>query len=167
MTADVQVINAPTRVAALIAIRDAIDKEIAAEKTETLAFADEFGVKSFDTPLGPVTVAHKDPSIGWDQAGLLAWVKTNHPGEVEQTERVRPAFQAVLASRFVVVAGGVVDSVTGEQVDFAFVTAQGDPYVVWPASKGQRAAKATALRVVQDRAPGWARSIVPAIEAAS
>lgn len=158
-------LNAPTRLAALIAIRDAIDKEITADKLEAVAFAGEFGIKSFDTPLGGVNVVRKDPAVGWDAAALLAWVEQHHPTEVETIKRVRPAFQSTLAARFVIVAGDVVDNLTGETIDFAYVTAPGEPYVSWPASVKQKAAKDTARRVVQDRALGWARSVLPEIEA--
>ena len=158
--------NAPTRLAALIAIRDAIEAEIKLDKLEALTFAGEFGIKSFATPLGAVNVVCKEPVVGWDGDRLLAWVEANHPGEVEQIRRVRPAFQTALATRFVIVAGEVVDSATGETITFAYPTLPGDPYVSWPSGKAQKDAKATARRVVQDRALGWATSILPAIEAA-
>jgi len=160
-------LNAPTRVAALTALRDAIDAEIKADKLEAIAFAGEFGVKSFATPLGAVNVVVKDPAIGWETDGLLAWVEEHYPSEVEMTRRVRPAFQSVLTARFVIVAGDVIDTETGETIDFAYATSAGEPYVSWPSSAKQKDAKATARLVVQDRALGWAASILPAIEAAS
>jgi hypothetical protein len=159
-------VNAPTRVAALTAIRDAIDLEIKADKLEAVTFAQEFRIKSFDTQLGAVNVVRKDPAVGWDDTGLLAWVEANHPGEVEQTRRVRPAFQAVLAKRFVIVAGDVVDSATGQVLDFAYVTEAGEPYASWPASVKQKEAKETARRVVTARALGWAKAVLE-IEATS
>jgi len=160
-------LNAPTRVAALTALRDAIDAEIKADKLEAIAFAGEFGVKSFATPLGAVNVVVKDPAIGWETDGLLAWVEEHYPSEVEMTRRVRPAFQAALTARFVIVAGDVIDTETGETIDFAYATSASEPYVSWPSSAKQKDAKATARLVVQDRALGWAASILPAIEAAS
>jgi len=161
----VHTVDAPSRIAALLVLRDAIDREIKADKLEALTFAAEFNVKSFTTPLGNVTVAHKDRAIGWDDKALVKWVQEKHPEEIEHTVRVRPAFQSVLASRFVIVGGDVMDSVTGEVVDFAFVTAAGDPYITYPEGRLKKEAKATALRLVQDRAPGWAKAVLPEIEA--
>jgi hypothetical protein len=159
-------LNAPTRVAALIALRDAIDLEIKADKLEAIAFAVEFGIRGgWSTPLGPVNVVTKDAAIGLDSAKLLTWVTKHHPDEVETIRRVRPAFQSVLAARCVIVQGDIVDTETGETIDFAYVTPAGEPYVSWPSSAKQRDAKATARRVVQERALGWAKSILPAIEA--
>ncbi len=113
-----------------------------------------------------MNVVTKDPQIGWDDVGLLKWVKANFPTEVEQTERVRPSFQAALAAtRFTIVGSDVVDRSTGDVLDFAFVTEAGAPYVGWPSSAKQKEAKATARRVVQERALGWAKAVLPAIEA--
>lgn len=158
-------VDAPSRIAALLVLRDAIDKEIQADKLEALTFAAEFKVKSFATPLGNVTVANKDRAIGWDDKELVKWVQSRFPDEIEHTIRVRPAFQSVLAGRFVIAGSVVLDSETGEVIDFAFVTAPGEPYITYPDGKAKKAAKATALRLVQDRAPGWARAVLPEIEA--
>jgi hypothetical protein len=157
-------LNAPTRVAALIALRDAIEAEIKADKLEAIAFAGEYGIKSYATPFGPVNVVTKDAAIGWDADALLTWVAEHYPSEVETIRRVRPAFQPVLATWLVVAGGDVVNTVTGETIDFAYVIPAGEPYVSWPSSAKQRDAKATARRVVQERALGWAKSILPAIE---
>jgi len=145
-------VKAADTYAALSALKAGIDAAIKDAGAEALAFSNENGVKSLLTPFGAVTIAAKEPSIAFDDAALLAWVQENHPTEVETIVRVRPSFEKVLRDRFVIVKGDtVVDTQTGEVVEFATVTAGGDPYITFPSSKEQKAAKAEAVEWVRGR----------------
>lgn len=147
------------RVAALTAIRAGIDAAITEAKAEALALAESVGVDRFVTPWGRVTVAKTAPKVELDPAPFLSWVREHYPSEVETVVRVRPAFAKAFTERCVIVAGEVVDRETGEVVPFASITAEGDPYITYPASAEQRDLKATATAWVMGRADELAAGV--------
>lgn len=140
--------KAQDRVAALTAIRDAIDHEIKQAKNEMLDFHSQHGLKGgAHTPWGDVMVVEKSRSIGLEPE-FDAWVEENYPDEIETVKRVRASFTKAMLQRLVIVKDSVIDSETGEVVPWAIVLPPPDPHVSYPASSAQREAKALAREVV-------------------
>lgn len=137
----------------LLALQAGLSDQIAKAKRRVIEEANETRARSYDTPVGQINVTRKDAPIEvTDEAALLAWVKQARPDEVETVERVRPAFMRYLREeRWTVVKGQVIDTVTGEVVDFAALGDPGEPFVAWPATKTQRAAKQEARLLFEER----------------
>lgn len=146
--------TAADHLALLLALEAGLKDQIAQAKRRVLEAAAETRTRSYDTPVGQVNITRKDPPIEvTDEAALLAWVKENRPDEVEVIERVRPAYMKHLReNRWTVVKGQVIDTQTGEIVEFAALGDPGEPYITWPASKQQRAAKEEARLLFEQRA---------------
>ncbi len=131
-----------TRVKAMIAALSDYAKEMEAELLTT---ADQVGVKSFDTPLGPVSVTTKtDTPVVADPEALARLLP-----EDQRMVVPKPYALAAVQKRLTIVGNQVVDTSTGEIVDWADIKPGGDPYISWPSSTKQREAKqevAEALR---------------------
>jgi len=150
-------VNAPEQFAALKAIADGARHAEAQVKAQALADHEATGADRWRTPHGTVIVKNVDaeptPVIA-DEAGFLAWVTENHPGEVETVVRVRPAFRDVMAKRLSVYPaadGGdpmVVDSKTGEVAPWAALV---DPPAPQLAMAGGTDAKAAAAKAAAGR----------------
>lgn len=138
----------------LLALQAGLNDQIARAKRRVLDEAAQTRTRSYDTPVGQVNITRKDAPIEvTDEAALLAWVKEHRPDEVETVERVRPAYMKHLREdRWTVVKGQVIDTQTGEVVEFAALGDPGEPFVAWPASKQQRAAKQEARDLFEQRA---------------
>lgn len=148
--------KATERYALFTAIAAAAKAEAEAAAKDALAVAGEVGIRKFATEVGDITVAQKDPAPVWDEDDLLAWVKERHPSEVVTVQQVRPAFRAVLVKRFVIAGDKVLDTATGEVVEFARISEPGDPYLTWPSSTRQKSAKEEVSRWFGERAESLA-----------
>lgn len=148
-------------IASFTAIKHGIDKAIAQEKVEALRVAAELGIKSFDTPWGAVTVARseEDWHVRLDEVQFLAWVQEHAPDQVETTTpepvtKVKAMYRAQFIKGLVRVGQSVVHQDSGEIVEFAEPVhiLAGDPYISYPATKQQKAAKEAAEEWVRDTA---------------
>lgn len=152
--------EAAARYAGLAAIETGITaaKKEAAEDLRFLAATSGLTKGEVSTPFGAVTLAENKGSttvVIDDEAAFVKWAEACFDTAVETVTRVRPAMRsAIVDSRFVPVAGQVVDSLTGEVIPFARVVSV-DPQPPTPsyrASDTQRAAKAAAVAWTRDRA---------------
>lgn len=144
-----------TRAACLKALRDAIDAELEVTRDDvtdamTKVHA-ELGIRSgVDVELPDGTVIGKisyqpggeKPEVT-DEGGLVDYVAERYPSEV--TRAVRSTFRKQLVDRLEVFDGKVVDTATGEPVDWA-APAPKAPGIRLNFGKGGRAAVAAAWR---------------------
>jgi hypothetical protein len=168
--------DAATRYAGLNAVAAGIAAAQKQAAADLEASAAEHGISkgTVNTPFGPVTLrenkAKREIAVH-DDAAFIAWAKEQHPEAVEVVpafERLRPLDRlAILTGRFVVVAGAVVDSLTGEAVPFAEVvdTPAGPPSPSYGASAEQKAAKKAAIEWAADRAGLLTGLVQQALEA--
>ena len=148
-----------TRYAALVALTDAIAREKTKASAELRAalWAQGLTKGTVSTPLGDLTLrANKaTTAVGVsDEDALIGWAEANHPDALEHITRVRAADREhILGGRFVVVAGQVVDSLSGEVVEFAHVVtrAASAPTPSYGASELQRDVKRLAADVCATR----------------
>lgn len=131
------------RLAALKAIQTALSAEIKAAEHAVAEVRAQTGAKSFDTPLGSVTIATRKPSVAInDDREFLSWVRTTHPDAIAETVREADR-KALLAS--LLIDGADVLTADGEVVAWAAVNPGSDYLTV----RLSETAKASAL--------GWAR----------
>ena len=148
-----------TRYAALVALTEAI----AGEKTKASAdlraalWAQGLTKGAVTTPLGPLTLRANNATttVGVaDEDALIGWCEANHADALEHITRVRAADrEQILTKRFVPVAGKVVDSLTGELVEFARLDVReaSAPTPSYGASERQRDVKRIAADVAASR----------------
>lgn len=130
------------RVALLTALIAGAQAELDKAKAATLEVGKDVGVKTFDTPMGQVTIARKDAqTYNADPAALLAYVEHNYPGEVVTTRAVRGSYITALINRGVWVGDDFIDTTTGDPIPGMALSQPGDPYITWPASDKQAATK--------------------------
>lgn len=110
------------RLAALKAVKQGVDAAIEQATRDVEMLRSMTGAKSFDTELGSVVWTVRKPSIGFLEQPLLAWAQENMPHEVETITRVRSTLAATLRKRFEIDGDTLIDTVTGEQIDWAFIT---------------------------------------------
>lgn len=152
--------DAATRYAGLAAIAAGVRAAQEQATADLAEWSATSGVSkgTVQTPFGPVTLREnkeKNSVSVHDEDAFIAWAREQHPDAVERVERIRPLDRdAILSERFVVVAGAVVDSVTGEAVPFARVvhTDAAPPSPSYGASEQQRAAKKAAIAWATERA---------------
>jgi hypothetical protein len=152
--------DAATRYAGLAAIETGITaaKKEASEGLRLLAATSGLTKGEIATPFGPVTLAENKGSTAVvidDETALVKWAQENYAEAVETVTRIRPVVRtAILDSRFVAVAGQVVDRFTGEVIPFARVsTVEAQPPTPsYRASDTQREAKRAAVEWARDRA---------------
>ena len=148
-----------TRYAALVALNEAIAGEKTKASTELRAalWAQGLTKGAVTTPLGPLTLRENKATttVGVaDEDALIGWCEANHPDALEHITRVRAADREhILGGRFVVVAGRVVDSLSGEVVEFAHVVTReaAAPTPSYGASERQRDVKRVAADVCATR----------------
>lgn len=111
----------------------------------------EFGGRSVDvelpdgTVVATITLARPKPGIDVDAAAFLEWVKAEYPGEV--VTAVRESFRRSIIGRLDIADGIVVDTKTGEKVEWAKVRPAGEPQTIsLRYATGGRPAIATAYR---------------------
>lgn len=151
--------EAATRYAGLAAIETGVTaaKRQAAEELRAIAELAGLTKGEITTPFGPVTLAenkaHTTVTVT-DESEFVAWVAEQSPDSVETVRRVRQGDREAILARFVAVAGQVVDSATGETVEFARVdkTDAAPPTPSYRASELQRDAKRAAIAWATERA---------------
>lgn len=103
-----------------------LQAKVAQLKAQILGIRDAYGSKSFETQLGPVSVAVPKPKpVVTDEVGLFEWVQNNYPAEI--VPAIRPTFRSALVSGLRC-AGPDVLTEQGEVVGWAVVET-GEPYV--------------------------------------
>lgn len=143
------------RIAALTAIRDAVDHRIGWEKAtviENLTGAKES--TSIPTGLGNLTFKPSTLPTKIDEDKLLAYVKEHHPDMVSEQviEVIDPEFRKLLVSAVVHVGDGdFALSTDGTEINFAYL---GDPttaQIAYPASREQKIVKLMARKALEDQ----------------
>lgn len=169
------VVDAATKYAALNALGTAIAAEQRQAANDIVAFTTEQGITKgeLNTPLGPVTLAENKAStevVITDEDALLGWCEINLPSaivrlapKVNQQSR-----EQLLTERFVRAGDQVLDSHSGEVLEFAQVRHRpaGQPTVSYRASETQRQVKAAAAKVVAAQTVELTKTIVTAHELA-
>lgn len=147
--------EAAARYAGLAAIETGITAAKRQAADELRAIADAAGLTKGEvtTPFGPVTLSENKAHMSVvvvDESEFVAWVAERSPDSIEVVRRVRQGDRDAILARLVAVAGAVVDSSTGETVEFARVeqTEAAPPTPSYRASVLQREAKRAAI--------GWA-----------
>lgn len=126
------------RLAALTALRDAIDTEVTNLRngvtSSLLKAREELGVKSLEvtlpdgTVVASVSVTQPESKLGVvDEQAFVDWVRANAPTEVVET--VRSSYQRALLGRLTEVDGRAVDEETGEFVAGVGRSAARPPYI--------------------------------------
>lgn len=144
--------TAAARYAALTALSAGLADQIAKAKADALAEVAHLRKASFPTPFGQVNMTRAEPKITLDPAAFLALVEEHYPDEVITTRTVRSSFSAAFLAELVAVGAQVVHRGTGEVVECARLTPEGDPVLSWPASAAQRDAKDLARMLFDERA---------------
>ncbi|KRC61582.1 hypothetical protein ASE14_12120 [Agromyces sp. Root81] len=102
------------RLAALSALKSALDEQIKVEKDRSLEVAAEVGVKSFSTEFGGVTVVEKDAPIAFNEFELFDFVKETAPEVIETVEQVPDWYVAQLTNtKNIQIIDGVVYDLKG------------------------------------------------------
>lgn len=151
--------TAAERYAALTALKAGLDDQIAQAKREALAEVAHLRKASWTTPYGQVNMTRSEPKVQIDQALFLAMCQEHFPDEVILTPSVRSSFAMAFMSELTIVAGNVVHKGTGELVEWAHITAEGDPTISYPASKTQADVKEYARMLFAERAPALAAGL--------
>lgn len=168
-------IDAATRYAGLAAIETGVTaaKKQAAEELREWCAASGVTKGALESPFGPVTLrenkAGRHISVH-DEKAFTEWAKIQNPESVEVFERVRPLDRsAMLGDRFVIVAGSVMDSITGEAVPFAEVVEidAAPPSPTYGVSEQQRTAKKAATDWAITRASIFVDGVQGMIEQAN
>jgi hypothetical protein len=144
------------RIAALTALRDAINDRVTWEKkalAESLTGATEN--QPIRTPFGDISFQPGTRPTKVDEQKLMDYVKTVAPEMVETktvvTETIPDFYRETLIKDIVHVGDGeFVRASTGEVIEYAYLGEPGNTTISYPASKGQKVAKAAARRVVRD-----------------
>lgn len=151
--------EAAARYAGLVAIETGVSaaKRQAAEELRAIAELAGLTKGEITTPFGPVTLAENKASMTvtvTDEPEFVAWVAEQSPDSVETVRRVRAGDREAILGRLVAVGGQVVDSATGETVEFATVkhTDAAPPSPSYRASELQREAKRAAVAWATERA---------------
>lgn len=147
-------ITAAERYAALTALKAGLDDQIARARSEALEEVRHLRKASFTTPYGQVNVSRAEPRVRVDPDLFMTFVAEHYPDEIVETttRTVRSSFARAFEAELTAVAGEVVHKGTGDLVEFATVSPEGDPVISYPASTAQRDAKAYARMLFEDRA---------------
>lgn len=150
-----------------------LEQLLKAAQTEVLTYRANTRSKSFETDWGAVEFRGGDVSISLPAADLLAWAEehASHevipehtvtvPAEVRSTLRTTLLGDGKKPGRFRVVGDSVVDSITGEVVEWAHVIPAGQPV---PVFKMPEEMKQAAARLVAERATLIAQAVSPELE---
>lgn len=142
------------RIAALTAIKDAIDARVKWEKqviVENLLGATK--AQSIPTSLGNLSFKPASRPVKFDEEKLLAYVQEHHPEHV--TERVvveiDTEFRKLLTSAVVNLGDGDFGlSTDGTTIDFAYLGDETDAQIAYPASSEQKIVKAQARKAIDE-----------------
>jgi hypothetical protein len=120
-----------TKMAALRALRYAIEEIESGLKDELLDEFAEDGRDRWRTPFGTVSVAHPKLTLVFDEDDFMEWVKENHPTEIVTPEpQIRDSFRKAMTSRMAIIDNGtVVDIQTGLVVEWATARRTKEAYV--------------------------------------
>lgn len=81
------------------------------------------------TKVAQIVLSQPRESIGIDDRAFLEWVRENHEGElVIPPVTVRSSFRAAVLGQLTIVRGEVVDTKTGQVIEWAHVNPAGEPY---------------------------------------
>jgi hypothetical protein len=130
--------NAAERLMALKALQVGVNAAVEEATREVDALREATSSKSFDTRFGTLVLTAPKPTIQFAVVDLHRWVKDNLPHEyipahtetvtVEHPASIHPTAEATLRKRCSIAKdGSVVDTETGELIEFASVT-QRSPY---------------------------------------
>ena len=121
--------NAAEELAVIRALQTGLREAADQAESKVMRVRQETGGKTFETPLGRVTVTVRKPSVAVDDAELLAYVEANYPDEVEVVRMVRSSFRSALVAGLMVSGDEVVDS-NGVVVEYATVRPGGESVTV-------------------------------------
>lgn len=142
------------RIAALSAIRDAIDGRVKWEKQtiiENLLGAHK--AQSIPSALGNLSFKPETRPVKIDEEKLLAYVREIHPEQISErvVYEIDPEFRKLLVSAVVDVADGdFALSTDGTPVDFAYLGEPIAAQIAYPASSEQKIVKAQARQAIDD-----------------
>lgn len=142
------------RIAALSAIRDAIDARVKWEKQtiiENLTGAHK--AQPIPSALGNLSFKPETRPVKIDEEKFLAYVREHHPEQISErlVHEVDPAFRKVLLSAVVDVADGdFALSTDGTTIDFAYLGEPAGAQIAYPASSEQKIVKAQARRAIDE-----------------
>jgi len=144
------------RVAALTALRDALDEQITQEKKgiiERLTGATEN--TPLPTPFGPLSFRPGKRPVKIDEEALLAYVKKVAPEMVRTetvvVETIEGPFRETLVNDVIHCGDELfARGSTGETIDYAYLGEETKGAVAWPASKEQRVVKSQARKIVAE-----------------
>lgn len=149
------------RVAALSALKDALEQQIKLEKAKVLDVAREVGVKSFNTEFGGITVVDARQPIIIDEVKLLDYVRESAPELIETVETIPDWYHAQLTgTKNLQIIDGEVYDLKGTHLPYASLGEAGDPYVTWPSSPAQKAGKAQAAEFVKGNVGALSASVL-------
>lgn len=120
--------NPADRLAALRALRHALDQQINQQEDEVKQLRANTGARSFDTRFGTVTAAVRKPSLGYTDEQAVAWAR-QHGYDSLILETPSDTLKRVIREKYVVDDGTVVDTDTGEQVDWPEAKPGGHEYL--------------------------------------
>lgn len=81
------------------------------------------------TKVAQIVLSQPRETIGVDDRAFLEWVRENHEDElVIPPVTVRSSFRDAILARLTIVGGQVVDTKTGQVVEWAHVNPAGEPY---------------------------------------
>lgn len=139
-------LNPAERYAALKLLDHGLKAALATAASEAEAYRQSVRAKSLETDWGTVTVARRKPSIRFDERRLIEWCEDNLPDLVHKS--VPTESQTWLKTkRFTIDGESVIDTATGEEVDWATVH-EGSDYLTVRLSTE---AKVAAVETVSSR----------------
>jgi hypothetical protein len=121
--------NPVEKYAALRALELGIGAAVAAAAMEVVEYRKQTRAKGFESDWGTIEFRSNDAKVQFNTPKLIAWAQEHMPHEIipEHTEEVtfpaalRPTLLKTLDKRFQIDGDEVVDTVTGEVVEFATV----------------------------------------------
>lgn len=113
-------LNPAERYAALKLLAAGVDAALSQAADEAEQYRRTVRARSLETDWGTVGVARRKPTIAFDEAGLLAWCEEHNPDAIIRT--VSDLARRSLRARCVIDGEEVIDTSTGEPLDFATVT---------------------------------------------
>ncbi|MBN9214115.1 MAG: hypothetical protein J0J04_04740 [Microbacterium sp.] len=142
------------RIAALTAIKDAVETRIKWEKSTIIEnLLGATSAQSIPTPLGNLSFKPAARPVKFDEDKLLAYVQEHHPDMVttRTVHEIEPEFRkALLAS---VIHCGDDDFALGTDgtvIDFAYLGDETAAQIAYPASSAQKQVKAQARRAIDE-----------------
>jgi hypothetical protein len=161
-------LRAADRIAALTAIRDAIDVRLALDKealTDGLRGATKNQV--IPTLLGNLSFKPSTRKPVIDQERLMEYVKQNHPEAVisRVVEEIEPNFLSDITEAITYVGDDLfVDARTGEELSFVYLGDETKPSIAYPASREQKIAKSQARKALAEQFDVMALTLTDAVK---